>query len=99
MPNPYEVLAVGTDDDDETIRQAYLAAVRRFPPDRRPQDFQRICEAYERIKNEESRLALLLFEPAQGETLDDLLAEERCRTLSRRRIGLSSLLSLLSEGR
>jgi curved DNA-binding protein CbpA len=98
MPNPYQVLQVGPEDSDETIRQAYLAAVRRFPPDRCPQDFQRVSGAYERIKNEESRLALLLFEPAQGETIDDLLAEEGCRT-SRKRIGLSGLLSLLNEDR
>ncbi|MBI4578765.1 MAG: J domain-containing protein [Planctomycetes bacterium] len=96
MPNPYQALNVGINADDETIRQAYLAAVRRFPPDRSPQEFQRISEAYGRIKTEDDRLALLLFEPGQGETIDDLLAEERCRT-SRRRIGLSSLLSLLNE--
>jgi len=98
MPNPYEVLGVKFDDGDETIRQAYLGAVRRFPPERCPRDFQRVRDAYERIKDEESRLALLLFEPAQGETIDDLLAEEKCRT-SQKRIGLSSLLSLLNETR
>jgi curved DNA-binding protein CbpA len=98
MPNPYHVLNVASDANDETIRQAYLAAVRQFPPDRCPAEFQHVSEAYERIKTEESRLALLLFEPSRGETIDDLIAEERCRT-SRRRIGLSSPLSLLSEGR
>lgn len=96
MPNPYHVLGVGPEDTDETIRQAYLAAVRRNPPDRCPQEFQRIATAYERIKDEESRLALLLFDPSWGETLDDLIAEEQCRT-SFRRVGLTALLSILSE--
>jgi len=98
MPNPYEVLNVRLGDSDETIRQAYLAAVRRFPPDRSPREFQRACEAYERIKDQESRLALLLFDPAQGETIEDLLEEERCRT-SQKRVGLSTLINLLNEGR
>ena len=96
MANPYEVLNVGFEDGDAVIRERYLEAVRRFPPDRCPKEFQRICEAYERIKDEASRLAFLLFEPSQGETIDDLLQEEKCRT-STRRVGLSSLLGLLSE--
>lgn len=96
MPNPYDVLNVTFEDADDTIRERYLEAVRRFPPDRHPDEFGRVREAYERIKDEQSRLKFLLFEPSQGESIDELLAEERCRK-SAKRVGLSSLLRLLNK--
>jgi len=98
MANPYTVLGVQPEDSDEAIRQNYLKAVRQYPPDRHPDDFRRVHEAYERIKDEESRLAFLLFDPTQGETLDDLIAEEACKT-STPRMGLSTLLKLLDQRR
>ena len=88
MANPYTVLDAQPQDSDEAIRQRYLEAVRRCPPDRCPDDFRRIHEAYERIKGEENRLAFLLFEPTQGETLDDLIEEAACKT-GMKRVGLS----------
>ncbi|MGB2985331.1 MAG: J domain-containing protein [Phycisphaerae bacterium] len=96
MPNPYEVLNVTFEDGDEVIRRHYLEAVRRFPPERHPKEFGRVREAYERIKDEEGRLKFLLFEPSQGESIDELLAEEQCRK-SVKRVGLPSLLKLLNE--
>ena len=95
MANPYTVLNVNADDGDAEIRRRYLEAVRRCPPDRCPDAFQRIHEAYNRIKDEESRLTFLLFEPAQGETIDGLIEEEKekCRTTTNR-LGLAALLRL-----
>lgn len=98
MANPYTVLGVQPEDSDEAIRRNYLKAVRQYPPDRHPDDFRRVHEAYERIKDEERRLAFLLFDPTQGETLDDLIAEETCKT-STQRMGLSTLLKLLDQKR
>ncbi|MCK4623869.1 MAG: J domain-containing protein [Phycisphaerae bacterium] len=96
MPNPYEVLNVAFGDGDEVIREQYLEAVRRFPPERHPQEFRRVREAYDCIKDEKSRLEFLLFEPSQGETIDELLAEEQCPK-SAKRVGLTSLLKLLND--
>jgi len=62
MSNPFELLAVTPLADDPTIKSAYLAKVREFPPDHYPQHFQAIREAYEQIKDQESRLAYELFE-------------------------------------
>lgn len=98
MPNPYRVLGAAPEDDDAAIRRRYLEAVKRFPPDRRPDEFQRIRDAHERIKDEGARLAFLLFDPSQGESIEDLIAEERCRTLSNRP-GLGALLRLLDQTR
>lgn len=59
--NPYLVLGVAPTADDQTIRRAYLAAVRESPPDIHPQRFQAVSTAYEHIKDEPSRLRYLLF--------------------------------------
>jgi curved DNA-binding protein CbpA len=64
--NPYDRLDVATDADDEKIRTAYLAAIKRFPPERFPEQFTAISEAYQTLKDEDSRLRYLLFEKAPG---------------------------------
>jgi curved DNA-binding protein CbpA len=53
---PYFVLGISPNADDETIRQAYLAAVKESPPDVNPERFQVISAAYAQIKDEQARL-------------------------------------------
>lgn len=59
--NPYLVLRVSPDADDRQIRQAYLDGVRAHPPDTHPEQFQALNAAYEKIKDETSRLNYRLF--------------------------------------
>jgi DnaJ-class molecular chaperone len=54
--DPFVVLGVDDTAGDETIRQRYLTLVRAFPPDREPDRFQEIRQAYESIRDERSRL-------------------------------------------
>jgi curved DNA-binding protein CbpA len=61
MKTPYEILEVAEDVDDATLKKAYLGMVRRYPPERFPDDFQRIYQAYELIKTAEDRLSYRLF--------------------------------------
>lgn len=61
MKTPYEILEVTEDADDSLIKKAYLGMVRRYPPERFPDDFQRIYRAYELIKTEQDRLSYRLF--------------------------------------
>lgn len=61
--NPYQVLRVPPDATDEVIRAAYLIAIKRCPPERDPRQFERLAAAYERIKDEESRLNMILDPP------------------------------------
>lgn len=61
MNTPYEILEVEDNADDTGIKKAYLHMVRRYPPERFPDDFQRIYRAYELIKTEEDRLSYRLF--------------------------------------
>lgn len=59
--NPYLVLGVPPDADDQAIRRAYLAAVKLAPPDLEPKRFQAVTAAYEQIKDETSRHRHTLF--------------------------------------
>jgi len=59
--NPYLVLGVPSEANDQTIRQAYLNAVKESPPETNPARFQEVSKAYEKIKDEESRHRHILF--------------------------------------
>ncbi len=59
--NPFVILGITDDADDKTINQAYLSKVRASPPDRDPQKFQAIHQAYLAIKDKRARLAHALF--------------------------------------
>lgn len=75
---PYLTLDVPESATTEQIRLAYLKKIREYPPERCPVDFQRICEAYEAIKDDVTRAKLRLFGmPAQkpGGPLADLVPE------------------------
>lgn len=60
--NPYRVLGLAEDiEDDEAIRSAWLDGVRRFPPETHAEQFARNREAYEMIRDRESRFRLWTF--------------------------------------
>lgn len=66
----YRTLGVTPADDDETIRQAYLAAVRKHPPERDPEAFQRITNAYALIDTADKRIRRELAIPESKEAKD-----------------------------
>ena len=59
--NPFVILGITADADDDAINQAYLSKVRESPPDRDPQKFQSIHQAYQAIKDKRARLTHALF--------------------------------------
>ncbi|MGH7485947.1 MAG: J domain-containing protein [bacterium] len=60
--NPYLLLGIPENmEDDDAIHNAWLDAVRRFPPDQHSEQFTRIREAYEMIRDRESRFRLRTF--------------------------------------
>lgn len=61
MTSPFEILEVAEQATDAEIKHAYLQKVRSNPPDRDQAVFQQIQEAYETIKDENSRLNYALF--------------------------------------
>ena len=92
MTDPYEVLGLSHDADDDTIRRRYLELVRQFPPERSPEKFAAIRGAYENTRDLDTRLRHRLFEMGKKENLYTLIQEITCGT-ARRRVSLRTLLA------
>ena len=56
-----EILGVPPNAQDEEIRAAYLRKVKEYPPDRAPEEFERIRDAYETLRDPRRRIKELLF--------------------------------------
>lgn len=93
MADPYRVLGISTDADEAGLRRRYLELVRRYPPERCPQQFAEIREAYEQLRDPVQRMEKQLFEVHLDETLDDVIADLR-RQVHEVRIPTKTLLSL-----
>ena len=92
MTDPYAVLGLPADSDDETIRRRYLELVKQFSPEHHPEKFAAIRQAYESLRDLDTRLRHRLFEAGKTESMDTLLEELACRT-SRRRLSLQALVN------
>jgi curved DNA-binding protein CbpA len=93
MTDPYEVLNLSPDSDDDTIRRRYLELVRQFPPERSPEKFAAIRQAYESLRDLTARLRYRLFEAGKKESVESLIQELECRS-QRRRLSLQTLLKV-----
>jgi curved DNA-binding protein CbpA len=92
VSDPHAVLGLPPDADDDTIRRRYLELVREFPPDHHPERFALVREAYESLKDLNTRLRRRLFERGRADSLDVLIEEVACRR-PRRRVTLEALLA------
>ena len=93
MSDPYAILGLPPDSDDEAIRRRYLQLVREFSPERHPQKFAEIRQAYENLKDLNTRLQHRVFEAGKNESIDAIIEELTCR-MPRRRLSLKELLAL-----
>ncbi|HLW67273.1 MAG TPA: J domain-containing protein [Gemmataceae bacterium] len=91
VSDPYSVLELPAEADDETIRRKYLELVRRYPPEQNPERFAAVRAAYEALKDVNTRVRHRLFERGRKETIDTLIEELACRS-PRRRVPLETLL-------
>ena len=96
MSDPYAVLGLPDDSDDETIRRRYLELVRQFSPEHHPEKFSAIRAAYEQLRDLNTRLRHRLFEAGKRESIDAILEEIECRS-PRQRVSLKTLLSLITK--
>jgi hypothetical protein len=63
---PYAVLGVEPDATSDPVRIAYHRKVREHPPERDPEGFKRVREAYETLRSPRKRAELTLLELRQG---------------------------------
>ena len=96
MSNPYTVLGLPPDSDDDAIRRRYLELVRQFSPEHHPEKFAAVRAAYESLRDLNTRLRYRLFEAGKEESVDALVEEITCRK-ARRRLSLETLLSILPK--
>src|ERR1700678_2741802 len=96
MSDPYEVLGLTTDSDDDTIRRRYLELVRQFPPEHQPQKFAAVRAAYEELRDLNTRVRYRLFEAGKKDTNDALIEATACGT-PRRPLPLKPLLTLVRK--
>jgi curved DNA-binding protein CbpA len=93
MADPYSVLGLPPDSDDETIRRRYLELVKQFSPEHHPDKFAAIRQAYENLRDLNTRLRYRLFESGKNESVDAIIEEIACRS-PRRRVSLETLLAV-----
>jgi curved DNA-binding protein CbpA len=70
MRDPYLILKVSREANDEAIHQAYLQAIRECPPEHDAQRFQAVRHAYETLRTEKLRLEYELFNTDLPSTAD-----------------------------
>jgi DnaJ-class molecular chaperone len=66
MIDPCVILGVDAGATDEEIRAAYLRKVRDYPPERAPEQFERVRDAYEMLRDPRRRMQQRLFAPADA---------------------------------
>jgi curved DNA-binding protein CbpA len=92
MTDPYAVLGLPPDSDDEAIRRRYLELVRQYSPEHHPEKFAAVRAAYESLRDLNTRLRYRLFEAGKNESVEAIIEEITCRT-PRRRVSLRTLLN------
>jgi curved DNA-binding protein CbpA len=96
MTDPYQVLGLPADADDDAIRRRYLELVKQFPPGQHPERFAAIRQAYDRLRDLTTRVRHRPFEAGDADNVEKLIEGLECPT-SRRRVSLKSLLSLVRK--
>lgn len=79
--DPYMLLGVPPGVSAGEVRAAYLSRVKEFPPDRSPEMFERIRDAYELLRDPRKRAASLLCAVDPSAPLASLVGElsrDRC---------------------
>ena len=60
---------------EEDVRAAYLLKVKQYPPDQSPEQFERIRDAYDALRDPRRRARHLLLSVDPGAPLTSLLAD------------------------
>ncbi|MBS1251421.1 MAG: Chaperone protein DnaJ [Anaerolineales bacterium] len=61
IEDPYAILDIPRDVDQDTIKRVYFELVRAHPPETDPEEFKRIRAAYEKLRTPERRAQTDMF--------------------------------------
>ncbi|HEY2015698.1 MAG TPA: J domain-containing protein [Bryobacteraceae bacterium] len=90
-----EVLGIPPNAGEEEIRAAYLRKVKEHPPDRAPEEFEKIRDAYDTLRDPRRRMRDLLLSVHPEVPLASLLGEHG---KERRFVGPQPWLDVLKQG-
>jgi curved DNA-binding protein CbpA len=93
MRDPYLLLGLNQDADSDAVERAYHAAIRQCPPERDPERFAAIREAYEQLRTQRDRLGYELFDTSAPTPMDVL--DRAAPVGARRRPNVTQLQALL----
>jgi curved DNA-binding protein CbpA len=71
--DPRAILGIGEDAGDDEIRAAYLRLVKEHPPEASPEQFERIRDAYDILRDPKRRTRNMLFSADPFAPLTDVL--------------------------
>jgi curved DNA-binding protein CbpA len=57
---PYRILGLSSGASDEEIRAAYLRKIKEYPPDRNPEQFESVRDAYRALCDPRQRARLII---------------------------------------
>jgi curved DNA-binding protein CbpA len=95
VTDPRQVLGIEANASEEEIRAAYLRRIKEHPPDSSPEEFERIRDAYETLRDPRRRAQSLLFAVDPEAPMTSLIADRRTE---RRFVGPSPWLAALKKG-
>ncbi len=78
MISAFDILGVDSNTSDEAVRKAYLQKIREYPPERFPETFKDVRQAFDAIATQKLRLAYRLF--SQNTPSASFLAEKALKT-------------------
>jgi curved DNA-binding protein CbpA len=73
VTDPREVLGVSPNAGEEEIRAAYLRKVKEYPPDRAPEEFEKVRNAFETLRDPRKRTLAMLHASDPGAPLASIL--------------------------
>ena len=74
--DPWAVLDLPVGSGDGELRAAYLRKIRQFPPDRAPEQFERIRDAYDVLRDPRRRSELIIMSADPKAEFVSLLGEQ-----------------------
>ncbi|MDR1924376.1 MAG: J domain-containing protein [Planctomycetaceae bacterium] len=69
----YHTLGVEPGCSDTEIRKRYLELLRQFPPEKFPEKFNRLHDAYEMLKNPIAMMDEMLFSLRTDDSIDQII--------------------------
>ncbi len=98
MLTHFLTLGLSGDATDEQIREAYLRMVKKHPPEKDPEHFRKVNDAYEALKDRRGRIHTAIYAPLlQGDYEQGLIEFSNARQVVRRRATLGELLQACQE--